>query len=91
LTFVDDNEAKIEIETAGGHSLLLDDQNSLVQIETSSGIVFKLDDSDGSVTVQCSGKLSFEAQQDIALKAGTNLNIEAAAQVTIKGATIDLN
>jgi phage protein D len=91
LTFVDDNEAKIELQTAGGHSLLLDDQNTVVQIETNGGIVFKLDDGDGSVTVQCSGKLNIEAQQDIALKAGTNMNIEATGQLKLKGATIDLN
>jgi uncharacterized protein involved in type VI secretion and phage assembly len=91
LTFVDDSEGKVELQTAGGHQLTLDDQNQVVQIETSSGIVFKLDDSNGGVTVQCSGKLQIDAQQDIALRAGTNMNLEASGQVVIRGATIDLN
>ena len=91
LTFVDDSEGKVRLETAGGHSLLLDDENSLVQIETSGGIVVKLDDGDSSITLQCSGKLNIEASQDIALKAGANMNLEATGQVVIKGATIDLN
>jgi uncharacterized protein involved in type VI secretion and phage assembly len=91
LTFVDDSEGKIELQTAGGHRLTLDDQNSAVQIETSGGITVNLDDSNGGVTIQCSGKLQIEAQQDIALKAGTNMNLEASGQVVIRGATIDLN
>ena len=91
LAFVDDSEAKVTLTTAGGHSLLLDDENTLVQVETSGGIVLKLDDADGSVTIQCSGKLNVESRQDIALKAGANLNLEATGQVVIKGVTIDLN
>jgi phage protein D len=91
LTFVDDSQGKVQLQTAGGHTLLLDDENSLVQIETSGGIVLKLGDSDGSVAVQCSGKLSIDASQDIALKAGANMNLEAGGQMVIKGATIDLN
>ena len=91
LTFVDDSEGKVELQTAGGHQLTLDDQNQVVQIETNGGIVFKLDDSNGGVTIQCSGKLQIDAQQDIALKAGTNMNLEATGQVVIRGATIDLN
>ncbi|MBN1643164.1 MAG: VgrG-related protein [Anaerolineae bacterium] len=91
LTFVDDSEGKVRLETAGGHSLLLDDENRVVQIETSGGIVVKLDDGSGDVTIQCSGKLDVQAQRDIAFKAGANLNLEATGQVTIKGATIDLN
>ena len=91
LTFVDDSEGKVELQTAGGHQLTLDDQNQVVQIETSGGIVFKLDDSNGGVTIQCSGKLQIDAQQDIALKAGMNMNLEATGQVVIRGATIDLN
>ena len=91
LTFVDESEAKVQLETAGGHSLLLDDDNTKIEIQTSGGIVFKLDDSDGSATVQCQGKLTIEAQQAISLKAGTEMNLEATGRVVVKGATIDLN
>jgi phage protein D/phage baseplate assembly protein gpV len=91
LTFVDDSEGKVKLETAGGHVFLLDDENTLVQIETSGGIVFKLDDSDGSVTVECSGKMSVESRQDVDIKAGGNMNLEATGQMVIKGAIIDLN
>jgi phage protein D len=91
LTFVDDSEGKVELQTAGGHRLTLDDQNRAVQIETNGGITVNLDDSNGGVTIQCSGKLQIEAQQDIALKAGMNINLEASGQVVIRGATIDLN
>jgi phage protein D/phage baseplate assembly protein gpV len=91
LTFVDDSEGKVALETAGGHTLLLDDENTLVQIETSGGIVWKLDDSDGSVTVECSGNLSIESSRDVDIKATGNMNLEASGQMVIKGAIIDLN
>jgi phage protein D/phage baseplate assembly protein gpV len=91
LTFVDDGEAQVKIETSGGHSLLLDDANTAVTVETGGGIVLKLDDADGSVTVNCQGKLAIDAQQEISLKAGTDLKLEAGARVTVKGAMIELN
>jgi uncharacterized protein involved in type VI secretion and phage assembly len=91
LTLVDDAEAKVQLETSGGHSLLLDDENTLIELKTSGGVVLTLNDADGSVTVACQGKLSLEAQQDISLKAGTALNLEASGRVVVKGATIELN
>jgi phage protein D len=91
LSFVDDSEAQVKVETSGGHTLLLDDANQVVQIGTSGGIVFKLDDGDGSVTVQCSGKVSIEAQQEVSMRAGTDLKLEASGRVTVKGAMIELN
>lgn len=91
LTFVDDSEGRVQLETAGGHKLLLDDGNTLIELTTSGGIVLRLDDADGSVKLECSGPLSIEAQRDISIKAGTNMNLEAGGQMVIKGATIDLN
>ena len=91
LTFVDDSEGKVRLETAGGHSVVLDDENRMVQIETSGGIVIKLDDGGGDVTIECSGKLDVQAGRDLTFKAGANLSLEASGQVTIRGATIDLN
>jgi uncharacterized protein involved in type VI secretion and phage assembly len=91
LTFVDDSEGKVELQTAGGHKLTMDDQNQVVQIETNGGIVFKLDDGNGSITMQCSGPVSLEGSQNIDIKASANINIEAGAQLTLKGAMIDLN
>lgn len=91
LTFVDESEAQVRLETAGGHTFLLDDENTLVELQTAGGIVFKLDDSDGSVTLKCKGKLAVEAQQEISLKAGSDLKLEATGRVTVKGATVELN
>jgi phage protein D/phage baseplate assembly protein gpV len=91
LTFVDESQARVLLETAGGHSLLLDDENTLIQLETSGGAVLKLDDSDGSVSLSCNGKVSVDAQQEISLKAGTDLKLEATGRVTVKGAMIELN
>ena len=91
LTFVDGSGAKVHLETAGGHSLLLDDENSLIEVKTQGGITLKMDDSDGSVTLQCQGNLTVESRRGISLKAGTDMNLEATGRVVIKGITIDLN
>lgn len=91
LTFVDDSEGKVRLETAGGHTLLLDDENQVVQIETSGGILLKLDDSDSSVTIQCQGNLGLESNANLDITASGNISIEASGQLTLRGATIDLN
>ncbi len=91
LTFVDDSGARVQLETAGGHSLLLDDENSLIEIKSKGGITIKMDDSDGSVTLQCQGDLKVESRRGISFKAGSDINLEATGRVVIKGITIDLN
>jgi len=91
LTFVDESEAQVKLETAGGHSVLLDDENRCIQVQSSGGIVLKLDDSDGSVTLTCKGKATIDAQQELSIKAGTELKLEASGRVVVKGATIELN
>jgi len=91
LTFVDESGAQVKLETAGGHALLLDDDNNRIELTTNGGIVVKLDDSDGSVAINCSGKLEIDAQQDVSIRAGTDINLQAGARVTIKGAMIELN
>jgi phage protein D len=91
LTFVEDNEAQVRLETAGGHRLLLDDQNTAIQIETSGGATLKLDDADGSIALKCSGPLSIESSQGVSIKAGMDMQLEANGRVVIKGAMIELN
>jgi len=91
LTFVDESQAQVKLETAGGHSLLLDDENRSIQVESSGGIVLKMDDNDGSVTLSCKGKASIDAQQELSIKAGTDLKLEASGRVVVKGAMIELN
>jgi uncharacterized protein involved in type VI secretion and phage assembly len=91
LTFVDGSDAKVRLETAGGHSLVLDDENTVIQVKTRDGNVLKLDDSDGSVTLSAKGDLTIEADRAISIRAGTDMNLEATGRAVIKGATIDLN
>jgi uncharacterized protein involved in type VI secretion and phage assembly len=90
LTFVDDSEACVRLETAEGHVFLLDDENTLIQLETSGGIVVKLDDSDGSVTIECDS-LSVDAGQEVSIKSGGSMTIEASSTLDIKGQVINLN
>jgi phage protein D/phage baseplate assembly protein gpV len=91
LTFVDESDAQVVLETAGGHSLLLDDDNRSIKLESSGGTVLQLDDSDGSVSLTARGSVSIESQQGLSFKAGTDIEIQASARVTIQGAMIDLN
>lgn len=72
VTLHDTSDNKIEIETAGGHQLVLDDKT-------------------GTVTLKSSKDLAIEADANVKMKAGGNLDIEATGKVTIKGQMINLN
>lgn len=91
LTFVDDYNALVRLETAGGHILLLDDENTLIELRTQGGIILKLNDQDGSITLNSQGDLKVESRGAVSIQAATNLEISANGNVAIRGAKIDLN
>ena len=83
LTFVDDSDAGVTLETAGGHRLAFLDEGKVVQLETSGGHKIVLDDS--------SSKLSVESTRDLSVKSAANLTLEAGAKLELKGATFTLS
>ena len=83
ITMYDDSDNKVEIKTAGGHTLTMDDANNKIEIKSSSGLTITLDGSGSNISIESGGNMS--------LKASGNLDIEASGQLNLKGATINLN
>lgn len=86
-----DSEGKVEITTAGGHSVVLDDASGgSVSIEDSGGNSIELDSSGGEITLSSTGTLKIEAPM-LEFKADGNANIEASGVLTLKGALVQIN
>ena len=80
LTLHDDRRNAIEIETAGGHRLLLDDANGEVTLTGK-----------GPIKIEAEGEMSLKAGGGLSIEAGANLDLTASGQINVKGATINLN
>ena len=65
---------------------------SKIHLLTANGKVsIELDDKNEVIKVDTTGKLVVEAKQDIEIKAGGSMKLEASGQMTIKGATVAIN
>lgn len=91
ITLAEENAAFVQIETAGGHILVLHDDDGKVEITTSGGAVLSLDDNGRKITIKGDGDLEIEGGTNVSIKAGANMEIEASGNLTIKGAMIQLN
>ena len=91
LTVSDNRDNRIEIETAGGHTVVLDDAQRQITITSKGGQSITLDDGSSKVLVESAGEIEVKASSSLKLKAGGNMDLEAGGNVTVKGATIRLN
>jgi phage protein D/phage baseplate assembly protein gpV len=82
LLFTDGTGKGIVLETAGGQRLTLNEEKKKVVLETASGQILTLDDS--------RKEISLESTATLTIKSGTNLNIEAAGRLSLKGANFSL-
>lgn len=65
---------------------------SKIHLLTANGKVsIELDDKNEVIKVDTTGKLVVDAKQDIEIKAGGSMKLEASGQMTIKGATVAIN
>lgn len=65
---------------------------SKIHLLTANGKVsIELDDKNEVIKVDTTGKLVVDAKQDIEIKAGGSMKLEATGQMTIKGATVAIN
>ena len=65
---------------------------SKIHLLTANGKVsVVLDDKNEVIKVETTGKLVIDAKQDIEIKAGGSMKLEATGQMTIKGATVAIN
>ena len=86
-------EEKVELKTKSGHKIVMDDTSGSEKIEildkTGSNTIF-FDSSQNSISIKSSMKLSIESNQ-IEIKAGSMMNIEASGNLVIKGAMVMIN
>jgi uncharacterized protein involved in type VI secretion and phage assembly len=65
---------------------------SKIHLLTKGGAVsVVLDEQNKEVKVETTGKVIIDAQQDVEIKAGGSMKLEATGQMTIKGATVAIN
>jgi uncharacterized protein involved in type VI secretion and phage assembly len=69
--------------------VVIDSANSKIQVICESGDVEVTAES-GKVTIKAQ-TVEIEASQNMTLKAGGSMNVEATGQMTIKGATVNIN
>jgi uncharacterized protein involved in type VI secretion and phage assembly len=99
----DDGKNNIRlIHSRSGHLVRLDDTDGDEKIEIidktgSNSITIK--SSDNSVTITCAGKMKLHASQgmeitsdaDVKIQAGTTMTVQSSANMTIKGAVVNIN
>ena len=77
-----------------GHKISLweSSSDSSIQLLTANGKVnIVLDDMNKEIRIETEGKLTIDAKQDVEIKAGGSMKLEATGQMTIKGATVAIN
>jgi uncharacterized protein involved in type VI secretion and phage assembly len=84
IAMYDNADDRVEVLTAGGHSVVLDDAGSKITIASSGGLALELDDSSGKITVEGSNEIQVKAGGNLGLESGGNMNLKAA-QLTLEG------
>lgn len=95
ISMYDNDDAKVELITAGGHSATFDDTNEIVEIKTTSGHTASLDDMGKKIEILSSGghkiilddngrKITIQSTGDVEVKAGMNMTLSAGANMDIK-------
>ena len=77
-----------------GHKISIweNKDNSAIELITAKEAVkVILDDKNKEVRIETTGKLVIDAKQDVEIKAGGSMKLEASGQMTIKGSTVALN
>jgi hypothetical protein len=54
-------------------------------------VTITLDDMNKQIKIETEGKLTIDVKQDVEIKAGGSMKLEATGQMTIKGATVAIN
>lgn len=90
---LDDNDqaGKVEVTSAGGHTITLDDaEGGQLVVEDAGGNTITLDATEGAITLSGATKLSIEAPM-LELAADGNATLEAGGVLELKGALININ
>ena len=77
-----------------GHKITFHESSSESSIEIvtkGEAVTIVLSETDSELKVTTKGKVTFDAQGDVEIKAGGSMKLEAQGQMTIKGATVAIN
>ncbi len=67
------------------------DDSSIQLLTTNGAVSIVLDDKNKEIRIETEGKLTIDVKQDVEIKAGGSMKLEATGQMTIKGATVAIN
>jgi uncharacterized protein involved in type VI secretion and phage assembly len=98
ISVYDNADNKIEIVTAGGHTLLMSDKDKKIHLVTSNGQELLVDDNASNVKVKTTGTVNIESSGAMTIKSSGNLTIEgsmidvkASGPLNLKGAVVNIN
>jgi uncharacterized protein involved in type VI secretion and phage assembly len=75
-----------------GHTLLFDDGKDLVRLEATGGkYQLLLDQANTTIKIGSDGKVEIQASQDVVIKAGAGMSVEATSSLELKGNGITLD
>lgn len=92
ILICDNADDKVEIRTAGGHTVLIDDANKILSIKTSGGQELTFDDNGSTIDLKGTGDITINADMAVTVNAGTDVKVEAGTSLELKasaGITID--
>jgi phage protein D/phage baseplate assembly protein gpV len=91
LAMYDNADNKVEVVTAGGHSLVLDDANRKITITSNGGLIIEMDDGGSKIKIESGSEIEFKTNGNIKLEASgsmdlkaTQLNLEGTATASLK-------
>ena len=83
------NETIEIIDKSGSNKIIIDTAKNTISIEATSDITIK--SSTGKLTMQAASGIEIKSQAGVNIQAAASMDLKAGAQVTVKGAIIQLN
>ena len=99
----DDNQdaAKLEILTASGHKIILEDESGSEKIsiiDQSGNNKVIIDSAAGEISIESENKITLKSREieiksdaGAKIESGSSMDIKAGGQLTLKGATVNIN
>jgi phage protein D/phage baseplate assembly protein gpV len=96
INMYDNDDNKIEIKTAGGHTITMDDKNKKFEIKSSKGMTLTVDDNTQKVQVKGGGEFIIESKGNMNLStkgdltlAAMNITLDAKLALKASGLTLE--
>lgn len=85
INMFDNTDNKVEVATAGGHTITLDDKNKKIVIESPGGMSLTVDDNAKSVKLESAGDVTIQSKMNMNFKSGGDMTLDAGKNMTVKG------